>query len=61
MKNSMRQIGHMLNIDREHGGSQVLCAEKMGVSKQQIFKYLKQKMIVVDGKLYLFRRNISET
>jgi len=47
-------------INREHGGSQVRCSEAMGVSKQQISRYWKEDMIVIAGKLYLFRRNVKK-
>ena len=46
-------------INSEHGGSQVECAKRMGVSKQQMTRYLREDMLVIDGKLYLFRRKMN--
>ncbi len=47
-------------IAKHCNGSQVECAKRMGVSKQQMTRYLREDMVVIDGKLYLFRRNVNQ-
>ena len=43
-------------IKKEHSGNQAAFARIQGVSPQQVTKWLNLDCVVVDGKLYSFRR-----
>ena len=46
-------------INREHGGSQVDFAKAWGTTKQQVSRWMKEDVIIHDGKLYLMRKKLN--
>ena len=47
-------------INRKHGGSQVRFAIANGVKKQQVYKWIIDNFIVVNGVLYSPRRQLKK-
>ena len=49
------------HIKKHYGGHQRRFAEAAGVRPQQVTQWLAKDMVVVDGKLYSYRRDLPKT
>ena len=47
------------HIDRLYAGNKARFAEEQGVSRQQVNNMMKLPFIVIDGGLYLFRKELK--
>ncbi len=48
-------------INKYYNGNQRRFAEAVGVKPPQVTQWLAKDMVVVDGKLYSYRRDLPET
>lgn len=46
-------------IDKNFNGSRTEFAKAQNVAKQQVTQWLKKDMIIIDKKLYSYRRDIN--